>query len=172
MAQQIINTSMPNDGLGDPLRTAFIETNANFTELYANKVDKIVGKGLSSNDYDNTAVSKLAGIAENAEVNVQSDWNQNDNTQDDYIKNKPTLDIIVSIMDGIIGTTPGFAVSQQTFILPVPGSVCMNVYINGALQYKETANNGTLVNKWSQTGDIITITKTPALNNYIYIEFL
>lgn len=35
--------------------------------------------------------SKLAGIEEGAEVNVQSDWNQTINTADDYIKNKPTI---------------------------------------------------------------------------------
>lgn len=35
--------------------------------------------------------TKLAGIAEGAEINVQSDWNQTDNSQDDYIKNKPTI---------------------------------------------------------------------------------
>jgi len=36
MAQQIINTgSDPNDGSGDPLRTAFIKTEENFTELFA-----------------------------------------------------------------------------------------------------------------------------------------
>lgn len=36
MTQQIINVgSAPNDGLGDPIRTAFIKTNDNFTELYA-----------------------------------------------------------------------------------------------------------------------------------------
>lgn len=35
MAQQNINTgSNPNDGTGDPLRTAFIKTEDNFTELY------------------------------------------------------------------------------------------------------------------------------------------
>lgn len=35
MAQQIINVgAAPNDGLGDPLRTSFQKTNANFTELY------------------------------------------------------------------------------------------------------------------------------------------
>lgn len=48
------------------------------------------GKGLSTNDYTTTEKDKLAGIAANAEVNVQSDWNQTDNTADDYIKNKPT----------------------------------------------------------------------------------
>ena len=35
--------------------------------------------------------TKLDGIASGAEVNVQSDWNQNDNTADDYIKNKPSV---------------------------------------------------------------------------------
>ena len=36
MAQQIINTgAAANDGTGDPLRTAFTETNDNFTEIYA-----------------------------------------------------------------------------------------------------------------------------------------
>lgn len=34
---------------------------------------------------------KLDGIASGAEVNVQSDWSQSDNTADDFIKNKPTL---------------------------------------------------------------------------------
>lgn len=35
MAQQIINTgAVANDGTGDPLRTAFTETNSNFTEIY------------------------------------------------------------------------------------------------------------------------------------------
>ena len=39
MAQQIINVGAePNDGLGDPLRTSFQKTNANFTELYNNEL--------------------------------------------------------------------------------------------------------------------------------------
>ena len=56
-----------------------------------NKVDKETGKGLSTNDYTTTEKTKLAGIAEGAEVNIQSDWNQTDNSKDDYIKNKPTI---------------------------------------------------------------------------------
>lgn len=36
MAQQVINVGTePNDGQGDPLRTAYIKCNSNFTELYA-----------------------------------------------------------------------------------------------------------------------------------------
>ena len=35
MAQEIINVgSAPNDGLGDPIRTAYQKCNANFSELY------------------------------------------------------------------------------------------------------------------------------------------
>ena len=36
MAQQIINVgAAPNDGQGDPIRTAFTKTNSNFSELYS-----------------------------------------------------------------------------------------------------------------------------------------
>lgn len=54
-----------------------------------NKVDKETGKGLSANDFTNTLKTKLDGIAEGAEVNVQPDWDQTDTTADDFIKNKP-----------------------------------------------------------------------------------
>ena len=54
-----------------------------------NKVDKVEGKGLSTNDYTNADKNKLSGIAEGAEVNVQADWNVSDSNSDAYIKNKP-----------------------------------------------------------------------------------
>lgn len=44
----------------------------------------------TDNNYTSTEKSKLAGIESGAEVNVQSDWSQSDNTADDFIKNKPT----------------------------------------------------------------------------------
>lgn len=56
-----------------------------------NKVDKISGKGLSTNDYTTTEKNKLSGIASGAEVNVQSDWSVTDTSSDAYIKNKPTI---------------------------------------------------------------------------------
>lgn len=57
----------------------------------AAKVDKVTGKDLSTNDYTDAEKTKLGGIAAGAEVNVQSDWNQSDNTADDFIKNKPSI---------------------------------------------------------------------------------
>ena len=39
MAQQIIDVgAAPDDGNGDPLRTAFQKCNSNFTELYGNAI--------------------------------------------------------------------------------------------------------------------------------------
>lgn len=53
------------------------------------KVDKISGKGLSTNDFTNAYKTKLDGIEDGAEVNVQANWTENDSSKDDYIKNKP-----------------------------------------------------------------------------------
>ena len=55
----------------------------------ATKVDKVTGKGLSTNDYTDAEKTKLSGIATGAQVNVQSDWNAA--SGDAFIKNKPNL---------------------------------------------------------------------------------
>ena len=55
-----------------------------------NKVEKVNGKGLSTNDYSTEEKEKLSNIESEAQVNVQSDWNVTDNTSDAFIKNKPT----------------------------------------------------------------------------------
>jgi len=53
------------------------------------KVDKVVGKGLSENDFTNTLKTKLDGIESGAQVNVNADWNAT--TGDAEILNKPTI---------------------------------------------------------------------------------
>ena len=50
-------------------------------------VEKETGKGLSSNDYTTSEKEKLAGI----ENQIQSDWNQGDEGEKDFIKNKPSI---------------------------------------------------------------------------------
>ena len=52
------------------------------------KVDKVDGKGLSTNDYTTNEKNKLSGIQAGAQVNVQSDWNAT--SGDAKILNKPT----------------------------------------------------------------------------------
>lgn len=58
--------------------------------LLDGKVDKVTGKGLSTNDYTTAEKNKLAGIAAGAEVNVQSNWNETNTGSDAFILNKPT----------------------------------------------------------------------------------
>jgi len=55
------------------------------------KVDKVTGKGLSTNDYTTAEQTKLAGIYSGAEVNVNADWNASGG--DAQILNKPVIPI-------------------------------------------------------------------------------
>lgn len=57
--------SVPKDGEGNNI----VQTYATKTEN-SNKVDKVSGKGLSTNDYTNDDKNKLNGIASGAEVNT------------------------------------------------------------------------------------------------------
>lgn len=66
-----------------PTKTSDLTNDSNFVSD-ANYVH-------TDNNYTTTEKNKLNGIASGAEVNVQSDWSQSDNTKDDYIKNKPTI---------------------------------------------------------------------------------
>lgn len=59
------------------------------TNKVSSKVDKVDGKGLSTNDYTNEEKTKLAGIASGAQKNVQPDWALT--SGDGAIKNKPTI---------------------------------------------------------------------------------
>jgi len=69
MAQQTIGIgSAVNDGTGDPLRTAFTKTNANFTELYTSVA------GLQSSDADLTAIGALAGTSGFLKKTAANSW--------------------------------------------------------------------------------------------------
>ena len=82
------------------------------------KVDKVNGKGLSTNDYTTNEKNKLAGIAANAEVNVQSDWNETNTSSDAFIKNKPKIpnEVTESTVAGW-----GFTKNTGTYIKPSTG---------------------------------------------------
>jgi hypothetical protein len=73
------------------------------------KVDKVTGKGLSTNDYTTAEKNKLAGIEAGAQVNVNADWNAT--TGDAEILNKPTIPTAVTktsdlTNDGADGINP------------------------------------------------------------------
>jgi hypothetical protein len=67
------------------------------TKDYADtKVEKIEGKGLSENDFTNTLKTKLDGIQDGAEVNVNADWNAT--SGDAEILNKPTIPSVTGLV--------------------------------------------------------------------------
>ncbi|MBP5422638.1 MAG: hypothetical protein J6Y78_09375 [Paludibacteraceae bacterium] len=78
---------------------SFISSDTVYNALSC-KVDKVAGKGLSTNDFSSDYKYKLDNIQCGAEVNVQPDWNQSDSTQDDFVKNKPSINGKILISDG------------------------------------------------------------------------
>ena len=93
------NVDVPDSGLGDALRTGFVNQNTMNAELYSTAVFKVAGYDLSKNDFTDILLAKLLAINQNAEVNVKSNWAELDPTSDSYILNKPIFsnsEIIVS----------------------------------------------------------------------------
>lgn len=73
-----------------PAATAAVDayTKAQSDDKY---VAKETGKTLTSNDFTGELKTKLEGIANNANKNVQADWNEADTDSDAFIKNKPVI---------------------------------------------------------------------------------
>lgn len=92
-----------------------------------NKVDKVDGKGLSTNDYTDEDKDKLSNIS-------PSDWNQSNEMSSDYIKNKPTKlsqfenDSMFTTSDDISSITPSIGDNGNWFV----GSVDTGVVAKGA----------------------------------------
>lgn len=156
MAYNPINYSTPNDGLGDALRDAFIKTDAMFQELYNGVVFKESGKGLSTNDFTDAEQTKLEGIEEGAEVNVQSDLAQEDETADDFVKNKETA------LPGRIPVQIEIYAGVSIFTLPVGATVSQVMLVRTILWE---------IDEWTQADNILTITKTMNTGNRIQINF-
>ena len=185
MAQQHINYSFPNDDLGDPLRQAFVKTESNFNELYANKVDKVIGKVLSDTNYTQAEKDQLAALVA-AGGNVQSDWNQGDSGEVDFIKNKPvnTSDFN-NDGDGVqafVTDNPSAAPSARingswvvlsNFLVPkiqfTANGVQDTFSIGVTATIKAVFWNSVLLNDadWSQTGATFTLTFTPTAGDLI-----
>jgi hypothetical protein len=91
------------------------------------KVDKVAGKGLSTEDYTTAEKSKLAGIQAGAEVNVNADWNAT--SGDAEILNKPNLTIYATNS----ALTSGLATKQDVLGF-TPVSTARTLTINGVTQ--------------------------------------
>ena len=96
-----------NSGITSGLVTKLsaLPTNSELTNLLNNKVDKVTGKGLSTEDYTTSEKTKLSGIASGAQVNVLEGV-QVDGT-DLTITNKKVNVVISGKADKVSGATNG-----------------------------------------------------------------
>ena len=111
------------------------------TTAVGNKVDKVFGKGLSTNDYTTAEKNKLSGIASGAEVNVQPDWNTTDTTHDAYIKNKPTSlknPNALTFTGGVTGSYDGSA--AKSVAIPSVGNGTVTIKQDGTQKGTFTMN--------------------------------
>ena len=68
-------------------------TNAKLANMSANTIKgRITSNGVPQ-DLTATQVRSLINVENGANVNIQPDWNQENDTADDYIKNKPWIDL-------------------------------------------------------------------------------
>lgn len=91
--------------------------------LLLGKVDKVEGKGLSTNDYTTEEKEKLNGIAAGAKANVKSDWEETDARSDAYIKNKPDVNnpILTIQKNGVtVDTYEGNGTDDKVVNIVVP----------------------------------------------------
>lgn len=91
--------------------------------LFANKVDKVTGKGLSTNDYTTAEKTKLSGVETGAQKNVQADWSATSGAA--AILNKPTLPTVAQAQ--VTLTAAGWSDNTQT--VTVSGVTADNMVI-------------------------------------------
>lgn len=132
------------------------------------KVDKESGKGLSSNDYTNEDKSKLNNIQAGAEVNVQSDFAQNDNSKDDFIKNKPTKVSDFTNDTGFITNTVNNLVNYY-----LKSEIYTKTEVNSLVQpFAQFAVVQTLPVEDISLTTIYLVPKNPAQTDNIYDEYI
>jgi hypothetical protein len=124
------------------------------------KVDKVTGKGLSTNDYTTVEKSKLAGIEPGAEVNVNADWNAT--SGDAQILNKPTIPTAVTktsdlTNDGADGINPFITAGDIPTFASADKMVTVGRNSTGATLYK-----GTIVYISGSTGNRPNFVKSQA----------
>ena len=138
------------------------------------KVNAVSGKGLSTNDYTTAEKTKLSGIAEKAEVNVQSDWSVTDTTSDAYIKNKPTIPSAVIVDTAISATSTNtiqnrivfngdYGVTSKTTTFN--GDIITEVDGNGYTRTTTFNTDGSITESIADSSGTVVATKTTIFNS-------
>ena len=161
-ATKVSNLSGTNTGDQD---LSGLATTTSVTTALNLKVDKEVGKGLSTNDYTTAEQIKLAGIATGAQVNVKPDWTAASGNVAEIL-NKPTIptaadgsETKVSAGTSVTVTGAGTVASPYVINSTASGSGTHYLgeeYLGGIIFNLYTTSDGT------QHGLIVSKTETTA----------
>jgi len=133
-----------------------LATTTSVTTALADKVDKVTGKGLSTEDYTTAEQTKLTGIATGAEVNVNADWNAVNG--DAQILNKPTIPAAADgsetkLSAGTNVTITGSGTASTPYVINATGSTSAE-YAYGSISGNSA---GEIQNIFSMASSGITI---------------
>jgi len=146
----VLSGQYPNPGFAQPMATA--------AEVSL-KVDKVAGKGLSANDFDNASVAKLAGIAEQATKNATDAQlrARGMHTGEQAISTvtglQGALDSKVAAVAGKGLSTEDYTTAEKTKLAGVAAGAQVNVPTNLALG----ARTGTTAQITSSTGAAVDV---------------
>lgn len=138
----------------------------------AGKVDKVTGKGLSTEDYTTSEKAKLSNIEAGAEVNVQADWNQSDSNADDYIKNKPPVPSVDSTLSTSGAAADALVTGNEITALTndlTKWARLEGVVTTGNLIPPYAVDHGSGVYYWNGS-EILYLNYAPYSTNYMYYK--
>jgi hypothetical protein len=151
--------------------------------LSATDTTYVVATSTASGLMSSSDKSKLDGIASGAEVNIQSDWNQNDSTADDFIKNKPSIPAAqIQSNWGQTDNTKLDYIQNKPSIPSAANSGALNIQQNGVSAYtggtsfnadsSSAATANIVTDDWVATGSVqsgsVTFNNIDDTNNYGY----
>lgn len=96
------------DNIQAPVQSDWTVTNTESLAYIQHKPENLVQDAdyvHTDNNFTDAEKTKLAGIEDGAEVNVQANWTQSDSTADDYIKNKPGIPAMFNAMRSATDST-------------------------------------------------------------------
>jgi hypothetical protein len=100
-----------------------VDSKASSSDLTSHTGNNTIHITSGERDSWNATRTKVDGIAAGAEVNVQSDWNENDSTSDAYVKNRPFYTgepVLITVVNNVTFTMSnynGLGAAQNPFTL-------------------------------------------------------
>lgn len=139
-ASEIVIDSALSGTSTNPVQNKVINT------ALGNKVDKVSGKGLSTNDYTTAEKTKLSGIAEGANktvVDTELDYGSTNPVQNGAVADALSFKVDKEIVTAEISSANGTKIPQVSAVMSYVGSTVSNaIAASDAMIFKGTLGTG------------------------------